>query len=98
MAKPSERPIPWRDRAFLSRAEAAAIFGRSVSWIGDRVADGSLKAARIPAGGSVGITVASVVALVDSAEPVTAENVPAPTRSRGHLRIASVDGRAVPHP
>ena len=95
MAMSAERSIPWRERAFLSRAEVAAIFGRSTTWVGNRLADGSLTAARIPAGGSIGIMVASVVALVDSAEPMTAEDVPAPPRARGHLRIVSLDGRAV---
>ena len=95
MSMSSECLIPWRERAFLSRAEVAVIFGRSTTWVGNRLADGSLTAARIPAGGSVGVTVASVVALVDSAQPVTAENVPAPARARGHLRVASIDGRAV---
>lgn len=88
MRPSNEALIPWRERAFLTYAETALIFGRSTSWVHDRLTDGSLTRARVRAGGAIGITVASVVALVDGALPVgEPPAAPPASRPRGKLRL-----------
>ena len=57
--------IPWRDRAFISVSEAAAIFSRSTTWVRNRIVDCSLDAFEPGAGGPAAVTVASVIALID---------------------------------
>ena len=57
--------IPWRERAFVSVSEAAAIFSRSTTWVRNRIVDRSLDAFEPGAGGPVAVTVASVVALIE---------------------------------
>ena len=80
--------IPWRERAFVSLGETASIFGRSVTWVRNQVTDGRLVCARLPTG-AVGITVRSVLALVDATEPVFDEPASTlrPPRARPYLAV-----------
>ncbi|ESY92699.1 hypothetical protein [Mesorhizobium sp. LNHC209A00] len=59
--------VPWRDRAFLSIAEAGEIVARSSDWVRNRVAEGRLHGCRITPGGPLVVTVRSLVDLVDCA-------------------------------
>ena len=54
---------PWRTRAAVSVAEAAAILDRSTSWVRDRLTDNSLEVASLPDVKRIAITVRSVVRL-----------------------------------
>jgi hypothetical protein len=56
---------PWRERAVVSVTEASAIFGRSTSWVRDRLTDNSLEAVSIPDTKRIAITVRSVVRLAE---------------------------------
>lgn len=56
--------IPWRERAYVSHGDAAAILARSPSWIRERIADGELRAIRTAKGGPTVVTVASVLSLI----------------------------------
>lgn len=53
---------PWRNRSALSVAETAIVFGRSASWVRDRLTDRSLEAADRPSGPTA-VTVGSIGAL-----------------------------------
>lgn len=64
-----ERYIPWRDRAFVSVAEAAAILARSEDWIRDRAAEGRLDGRRLVRGGPLVVTAASISKLAGEAQP-----------------------------
>lgn len=83
----SDALIPWRDRAFVSAAEAAAILGRSTTWIYDRVTSGPLEAFRLSPGGRVAISVPSILAMIDRACPVDVAEPPAAPRRRAHLTL-----------
>jgi hypothetical protein len=52
-----------KDGATVSVAEAASIFGRSTSWIRNRLTDNSLKLAARPDSKRIAIALASVVRL-----------------------------------
>jgi hypothetical protein len=54
---------PWRMRAAVNVAEAAAILDRSTSWVRDRLTDNSLELASLPDAKRIAITVRSVVRL-----------------------------------
>ena len=54
---------PWRMRAAVSVAEAAAILDRSTSWVRDRLTDNSLEVASLPDAKRIAIAVRSLVRL-----------------------------------
>ncbi|GGE19927.1 hypothetical protein GCM10011390_43980 [Aureimonas endophytica] len=84
MTMPGEG-LPWRERVFVTIAEAASILARSDDWIRDRIGEGRLDGRRLTRGGPVVVTVSSVVEIADQAERV----VRAPTISRPQLRLVS---------
>ena len=53
----------WRERAVVSVTEASTIFGRSTSWVRDRLTDNSLESVSMPDTRRIAITVRSVVRL-----------------------------------
>jgi hypothetical protein len=57
--------IPWRNRAFVTVAETAAIFGRSTTWVRNRITDQSLEEAELPGGPAV-VSVPSVTSLLSA--------------------------------
>lgn len=59
--------VPWRERAFVSIAEAGQIVARSPSWIRDRISEGRLRGCRVTVGGPLVVDVPSLVKLADSA-------------------------------
>ncbi|MER9950217.1 hypothetical protein [Mesorhizobium sp. M0047] len=59
--------VPWRDRAFVSVAEAGEIVARSSDWVRNRVAEGRLCGCRVTPGGPLVVSVRSLLDLVDSA-------------------------------
>ncbi|ESX51356.1 hypothetical protein NLY43_18935 [Mesorhizobium sp. C416B] len=59
--------VPWRDRAFVSIAEAGEIVARSTDWVRNRIAEGRLHGCRVTRGGPLVVTVRSLVDLVDGA-------------------------------
>jgi hypothetical protein len=61
--------VPWRERAFVTVAEASSIFARSTSWVRDRLTDNSLEPATLPGGGPTAVTVASVLRLIAKGTP-----------------------------
>lgn len=67
MLSPNECLPPWRGRAFVSLAEAAAIAGRSYTWARNRTVDGTLDARRLALDGLTLVTVASLAKLIDEA-------------------------------
>ncbi|TPM31454.1 hypothetical protein [Mesorhizobium sp. B2-3-4] len=69
--------IPWRDRAFVTIAEAGQIVARSPSWVRDRIGEGRLRGCRVTPGGPLAVEVRSLARLVDSA----VSGVPAPHRA-----------------
>jgi hypothetical protein len=82
--------IPWRERAFVSVSEAAAIFSRSTTWVRNRIVDCSLEAFEPGAGGPTAVTVTSVVALIDrTTNPQAEPSKPgcSPVRLGSHLRL-----------
>lgn len=60
--------VPWRDRAFVSVAEAAQIMARSPDWVRNRIGEGRLTGRQIQAGGPVVVTVASLASFIDGIE------------------------------
>ena len=54
---------PWRMRAAVSVAEAAAILDRSTSWVRDRLTDNSLEVVSLPDAKRITIAVRSLVRL-----------------------------------
>ncbi len=81
--------VPWRERAFVSVSETAAIFARSTTWVRNRVTDRSLETAGPDASGPLAITVRSVLALIERSarrqdEPLAPRK---PRRSGTHLRL-----------
>jgi len=62
--------IPWRDRAFLSLAEAAQIVGRSEHWIRRRLSEGRIEGVRLLRGGPIAIRAGSLANYVDSIETI----------------------------
>ncbi|MBX9847492.1 MAG: hypothetical protein K2Z80_37520 [Xanthobacteraceae bacterium] len=67
MLSQNERLPPWRERAFVSLAEAAAIAGRSYTWARNRTVDGTLEVRRLSMDGLTLVTVASLAKLIDEA-------------------------------
>ena len=59
--------VPWRDRAFVSIAEAGEIVARSSDWVRNRIGEGRLRGCRVTPGGPLVVTVRSLVELVDGA-------------------------------
>lgn len=74
--------IPWRDRAFVSIAEAAEIVSRSPDWIRNRIGEGRLRGCRVTAGGPLVVTAASLTSFVDNAMRES------PTRARPAIYLA----------
>jgi hypothetical protein len=63
MSQTLENGSQWRARAVVSVAEAAAILGRSTSWVRDRLTDNTLEIVDFPETKRIAITVRSVVRL-----------------------------------
>jgi hypothetical protein len=83
-----EKFTPWRERAFVTVAEASAIFARSTTWVRNRLTDSSLDAASLPGYGPTVVTVASVAKLVEKSMPkrdVEPDGVH--RRRKSHLRL-----------
>jgi hypothetical protein len=59
----------WRDSAFVSLAKAATILGYSVGAIRNMVFNERLRAVRLARSGPMFVTVESILALIDGAEP-----------------------------
>ncbi|RWF36872.1 hypothetical protein [Mesorhizobium sp.] len=75
--------VPWRDRAFVSIAEAGEIVARSSDWVRNRVAEGRLHGCRVTPGGPLVVTVPSLVELVDGA----LQAAPPPRPARLYLAV-----------
>ena len=74
--------IPWRERAFLSAAEAAQIVARSPDWIRSTIAEGRLDAIRLTPAGPFVVSVSSLIALIAAAEPIAPSEIkPLPARA-----------------
>lgn len=86
----------WRDYEFVSLAEAARIVGRTASWTRRAIVTGDLEAVVLPTGGPEVVTVRSLAALVDRAEPpapaIATFGAP-PTRSGAPALRLVVDNR-----
>jgi hypothetical protein len=90
----NEQISPWRQRAYVTVAEAAAILGRSQSWIRDQITARAIEPIRFPGGPTV-IPVSTIVGLIEAAETASkAARVrelepPRPRRRIGqtHLRL-----------
>jgi len=88
MLDTQEKVASWRERAFVTVAEAATIFARSTSWVRDRLTDNSLEAASLPDDGPTVVTVASVAKLIEKGVPKRdAEPHGVPRRRKSHLRL-----------
>ena len=59
--------IPWRDRAFVSIAEAAEIVARSPDWVRNRLGEGRLHGCQVSKGGPTVVTVPSLANLIEHA-------------------------------
>lgn len=75
--------VPWRDRAFVSIAEAGEIVARSSDWVRNRVAEGRLHGCRVTSGGPLVVSVRSLVDLVDGA----LQAAPPPRTPRLYLAV-----------
>lgn len=71
------KPIDWRDCRFVSMANAARIAGRTHGWVRECITGGELDAWRLPTGGPPVVTVQSLRALLEEAQPVEPHAVPA---------------------
>lgn len=71
--KQQETYVPWRDRAFVSIPEAAAIVARSTDRIRDWLGEGRLDGCRLTPGGPLVVIVPSLVRFVDEIEPAPRE-------------------------
>ena len=91
----SDALIPWRDRAFVSVAEAASILGRSPTWVYDRVTSRGLEAFQRSPGSRMVISVPSVLALIGRMRPVEEVGVPPLPKSRQHLSLVVNNDRGV---
>lgn len=59
--------IPWRERVFVTPAEAALIVARSECWVRERILEGRLQGAQLAAGaGPIVVTVESLASLIDA--------------------------------
>lgn len=83
--------LPWREREFVTVAEAAAIAGRSTTWVRNQFVVGALDERRLPTGGPTVVTVASLARLVDGARPV--EPIAPGPRRQAALRIVVDNAR-----
>jgi len=81
--------IPWRDRAFVSIAEAAQIIARSPDWVRNRIGEGRLVGRQLQAGGPVVVTVASLERFIDRVEIAAAPPEVCVTRPRLYLAISN---------
>jgi hypothetical protein len=85
----SNKPAPWRERAFVSVTEAAGILGRSTSYVRDRLTDNTLKAGSMPTG-IKGVDVRSLARLrLESLISEQTAPVPRLTSDASHLRVVS---------
>jgi hypothetical protein len=81
-----ETYVPWRDRAFLSMPEAAAIVARSTDRIRDWIGEGRIDGCRLTLGGPLVVMVPSLIRFVDEIEPAAPRDIAKPTR-RPALRL-----------
>jgi hypothetical protein len=70
MIHQNEQIIPWHQRAYVTVAEAAAILGRSQSWIRDQITARAIQSACL-SGGPTAIPVSTIVGLIEAAEAAT---------------------------
>jgi hypothetical protein len=63
--------IPWRERAFVTIDEAAAIVARSPAWIRSSILEERLEGRRISPGSPTVVTVASLHRLIAEAQPAS---------------------------
>ena len=75
--------VPWRDRAFVSTAEAAAIVARSPTWIRERIVEGRLEAVQLRDAGRIAVTVESLRRLISEAVPAGPEQLALLRQRRG---------------
>ena len=66
--------VPWADRAFVTVGEAAQIMGQPTDWVWLHIDAGILVTVGFEHGGGIGVTTASVKALI-----AAIENAPNPT-------------------
>jgi hypothetical protein len=64
MAEIARDLIPWRERAFVTVAEAGEILGRSTTWVRDQLTRGPLKRGALPGNGPTVVTVSSVLSVL----------------------------------
>lgn len=78
---------PWGDRAHVSVAEAAAILGRSQTWVRNRIVSRALRGVRAQEDGPLRVTTDSMISLIN--RMAGNEEAPAefPRRRRGFLRL-----------
>ncbi|GLT12070.1 hypothetical protein GCM10007928_43030 [Sulfitobacter porphyrae] len=70
-------PIHWRQCRYVSMANAARISGRGPGWVREAITVGTLSAVRLPTGGPPVVKVQSLLRLLDAAEPLKTDRVPA---------------------
>jgi hypothetical protein len=63
--------IPWRERAFVTIDEAAAIVARSSAWVRSSILEERLEGRRITPGSPTVVSVASLQRLIAQAEPAS---------------------------
>jgi len=85
---PSAKPniVPWRERAFVTIDEAAAIVARSPAWIRSSILDERLEGSRVTPGSPTVVTVASLQRLIAQSKPASI-SVSAAKQSRSKKRI-----------
>jgi len=71
MPKTRSDIIPWRERAFVTIDEAAAIVARSPAWVRSSILDDRLEGCRITPGSPTVVRVASLQRLIAQAEPAS---------------------------
>ena len=86
MRQTSPGPSAWRDRALLSRAETAAIFNRSTSWVDNQITRLALDAVDRDNGRRF-VTTASAAQLLDCLAAKRARSLVEPNRIPPHLRL-----------
>ncbi|MEC7763737.1 MAG: hypothetical protein VX874_17670 [Pseudomonadota bacterium] len=81
------KPLDWRSCEYVSMANASRIAGRSPGWAQELVTFGALKAFRLPSGGPPVVTVESLAAFLDGAEPVPV--LKRASGERPHLKVVT---------
>jgi hypothetical protein len=81
---------PWRERVYVTVAEAAVILARSPSWVRDQITSRTLDTVELPSSGPTVVTVQSVLRMIALAKRPEAWTPPYANLKRSIPRLKLV--------